>query len=87
MHRFARYATASFVIFAILGYVVRADVPQVPTGTWAAGGQFGDIPRDVASTVLPDGRLLVTGGSSTDVQPLGIVTIYDPASGTWSSLT
>jgi hypothetical protein len=74
-------------MIAMLGYAVRADVPQVPTGTWAAGGQFGDIPRDVASAVLPDGRLLVTGGSSADGQPLGIITAYDPASGTWSSPT
>ncbi len=87
MHRFARYATASVVVIAMLGYVVRADVPQVPTGTWAPGGQVGDIPSDVASAVLPDGRLLVTGGSSADGQPLPTIAAYDPASGTWSAAT
>ncbi|HEU4938874.1 MAG TPA: kelch repeat-containing protein [Vicinamibacterales bacterium] len=84
MHRFARYATASLVMIAMLGYVVRADVPQVPTGTWAPGGSFGDIPRDVASAVLPDGRLLVTGGSSADGQPVAQIGVYDPNSGTWA---
>ena len=84
MHRFARYATASLVMIAMLGYVVRADVPQVPTGTWAPGGSFGNIPRDVASAVLPDGRLLVTGGSSADGQPVAQIGVYDPHSGTWA---
>jgi MBG domain/Divergent InlB B-repeat domain/Kelch motif len=86
MHRLARYA-AALVMIAMLGYAVRADVPQVPTGTWAPGGAFGDIPRDVASAVLPDGRLLVTGGSSADGQPLAIIAVYDAASGTWSPTT
>jgi len=87
MHRSVRYATASFltvVAIAMLGYAVRADVPQVPTGTWAPGGPFGDIPRDVASAVLPDGRLLVTGGSSADGQPVAQIGVYDPNSGTWA---
>jgi hypothetical protein len=87
MHRSVRYATASFltvVAIAMLGYAGRADVPQVPTGTWAPGGPFGDIPRDVASAVLPDGRLLVTGGSSADGQPVAQIGVYDPNSGTWA---
>jgi hypothetical protein len=84
MHRFARYAMVSFVMIAMLGYAVRADVPQVPTGTWTTGGSLEGIPRDVASTVLPDGRLLVTGGSSADGEPLLQIAIYDPASGTWA---
>jgi len=84
MHRFARYATATVVMVAMLGYAARADVPQVPTGTWADGGQFGDIPRDVASAVLPDGRLLVIGGVSGDGQPISQVSVYDPALATWS---
>ena len=61
--------------------VLRADVPQVATGTWTTGGPFGDLPRDVASTVLPDGRLVVTGGSDSDGQPLAMIAIYEPASG------
>ena len=84
MPRFARYAAASFVLVAMLGYVVRADVPQVPTGTWAPGGQFGNVPRDVATAVLPDGRLLVTGGSAADGQPIAQISVYDPAIAAWS---
>ena len=86
MHRFAKYA-AALVMIVIFGYAVRANVPQVPTGTWAPGGAFGNIPRDVASAVLPDGRLVVTGGSSADGQPLAIIAVYDSASGTWSPST
>ena len=76
MNRLARYAAAAGVVvfmIALLGHAVRADVPQVPTGTWTAGGPFGQIPSDVASAVLPDGRLLVTGGSASDGQPVAAV--------------
>ena len=55
MNRLVRHAAAwclGVSVIALVGYAVRADVPQVPTGTWTAGGPFGDIPRDVASAVL-----------------------------------
>src|SRR3954470_23536808 len=87
MDRFGRYAAAVCVcvsIIALLGHAVRADVPQVPTGTWMAGGAFGKIPRDAASAVLADGRLVVAGGSASDGQPSKQIAIYDPASGTWT---
>src|SRR5262245_48898105 len=87
MHRFGRYAAAVCVgvsIVALLGYAVQADVPQVPTGTWMAGGAFGEIPSDAASAVLADGRLFVSGGSASDGQPSAQIAIYSPASGEWS---
>ena len=62
---FGRCVVALCVAAAAIGVPndgVRADVPQVPTGTWTAGGAFGEIPRDAASAVLPDGRLVVSGG-------------------------
>src|SRR5688500_16402461 len=62
---------------------LRADVPQVPTGTWTAAGAFAELPRDAASAVLPDGRLVVSGGSGVDGQPAAAIAIYDPSSATW----
>ncbi len=60
-----------------------ADVPQVPTGTWTAAGGFAELPRDAASAVLPDGKLVVSGGSGVDGQPSAAIAIYDPSSATW----
>ena len=85
--RKSRYAAAVCVCaaaVAFLGYAVQADVPQVPTGTWMAGGAFGEIPKDVASAVLADGRLVVTGGLAGDGQPMTQIAVYDPASGMWT---
>ena len=86
MHRGSRYVAglcAAATAIALSGYGVRADVPQVPTGTWASAGLFGDIPADAASAVLPDGRLVVSGGLDGNGQPLALTAIYDPAFQTW----
>ena len=88
MHRGSRYVAglcAAATAIALSGYGVRADVPQVPTGTWASAGLFGDIPADAASAVLPDGRLVVSGGLDGNGQPLALTAIYDPAFQTWVS--
>ena len=76
---FAAGVAAVIVSFSLIG---RATVPNVPTGTWIPANDFGSIPVDAASTVLPDGRLVVAGGT-TDGQRVAGVAIYDPASETW----
>ncbi|MEO8090038.1 MAG: galactose oxidase-like domain-containing protein [Gemmatimonadales bacterium] len=38
-----------------------------------------------AHTFLPDGRLMVVGGTSPDTRGLRLATVFDPASSTWSS--
>ncbi len=55
--------------------------------TWSDGGELG-LPRaGHRMTVLPDGRVLVVGGSSTYLQaglasePLSCVEVFDPATG------
>src|SRR5262245_32395672 len=87
MRRTGRYAATVLVsasVIAMFGYAVRADVPQVPTGTWTAAGLIGEIPRDAASTALADGRLVVIGGSNADSQPDAHLAIFNPATGTWT---
>jgi VCBS repeat-containing protein len=65
--------------------VVRAEIPQVASGTWVTAGQVGTIPTGAASVGLSDGRLLVAGGQSDGV-PSSVVATYDPASGTWAAV-
>ena len=60
-----------------------AEVYDVASGTWSATAPMG---RRIAfaTTRLPDGRVLVTGGSSPTFAVLQSTRLYDPASGTWS---
>src|SRR5215216_1006423 len=77
-------AAAIVVAFGILG---KADVPHVATGTWVGAPDVGDIALGAAAVALPDGRLLVTGGSRTgadgQTQRLAEIAIYDATRGSW----
>src|ERR1041385_1141343 len=61
-----------------------ADSPAAPSSGWTPTASLS-IPRSVhTATLLPDGRVLVAGGSS-----IGVVTasaeLYDPATETWTT--
>ena len=49
--------------------------------TWSPTGSMSTARSDHTATLLPDGRVLVSGGYG---QRLGSAEIYDPALGTWS---
>lgn len=51
---------------------------------WAATGSLIAAHRQHGATLLPDGRVLVTGGYSTDSVGAG-EELYDPLTGVWSS--
>lgn len=74
--------------------IATADVFDPATNTWATSGP--DIPRTSGfAAALPDGRILVGGGTSQWLDPfageplpdeeLEDVSIFDPASLTWSA--
>src|SRR6186713_2059917 len=46
--------------------VLRADVPRVASGTWAAAGEVA-VPSGAVSVTLADGRVVVAGGKSDGV--------------------
>ena len=80
-----RTSLGALLILAVLGcswLVLRADVPQVASGTWAAAGEVA-VPSGAASVALADGRVVVAGGTSNDTLSPAIST-YDPASGAWA---
>ena len=74
-------ATTLALIVVSLG-LLSADAPQVQTGSWMAAGEFGNLPSGAASAALPDGRLMVAGGT-TNGQLSADVAVYDPLSQTW----
>ena len=57
---------------------------------WTPGGGFTAVPKThriycSAHTFLPDGRLLVVGGTSTGTLGLRLSAIFNPSSGSWSA--
>ena len=54
------------------------------SGTWSPTGSMSAPRYGHTATLLPDGRVLVSGGSPDGSSALGSAEIYDPALGTWS---
>lgn len=56
------------------------------TGQWSATGNLISAREFATATLLPNGKLLVTGGSGTgdDLNALATAELYDPATGIWS---
>jgi hypothetical protein len=62
---------------------------NLPTPTWQSAGSMTYARRQINATVLPDGKVLVTGGTSGSGfnNPVGSVypaEMWDPATRTWS---
>jgi hypothetical protein len=62
--------------------VFSAEIYDPPTGQWKATGSLAFGRCHHTATRLPDGRVLVVGGSLAD--PCGLSEIFDPDSGTWA---
>jgi Domain of unknown function (DUF1929)/Bacterial Ig-like domain (group 3)/Bacterial Ig-like domain (group 2)/Abnormal spindle-like microcephaly-assoc'd, ASPM-SPD-2-Hydin len=62
-----------------------------PVPTWRYTGTMANARRNANATILPDGTVLVTGGTSGVVaddytHPVFPVELWNPTSGTWSTL-
>jgi hypothetical protein len=78
-------------------YVLRPDnFGNYSSGSWSATGLLpsGYGPRYQASAVLPDGRVIIQGGEYNETCNNGqtpvwtsLGAIYDPAAGTWTSVS
>lgn len=56
-------------------------------GTWAAGAQLNTARTSHASTVLPDGNVLVAGGVGAGGGPVTSAETYNTTTGAWSGTT
>jgi hypothetical protein len=63
-----------------------AEVFNEGSHTWSATGPMNDARYDHTATLLPDGRVLVTGGADLmdGIDNLATAEIYDPATGKWT---
>src|SRR4030095_10868615 len=62
----------------------RAELYDPATGTWNYTGSLNTNRAGQSATLLPNGKVLVAGGNSSDQQSLNSAELYDPATGTWS---
>jgi hypothetical protein len=73
--------TNAFNLTASRSFTV-TGLPICLTG-WASAGAMASPRQQHTTTLLPNGKLLVSGGNATS-GPVATAELYEPASGTWS---
>ena len=71
----------TMVLCLVMAVVTMSHVEAADT--WSLTGAMSTARSFHTATLLPDGRVLVSGGSATD-HSVGSAEIYDPTLGTWS---
>jgi hypothetical protein len=62
-----------------------AELYDPATGTWTATGSLVTERASHTATLLPNGKVVVTGGRTTGGSEVASAELYDEASGTWKS--
>jgi hypothetical protein len=59
--------------------------PAQSSGTFSATGSITEVRSEHATTLMSDGRVLITGGYGTQGEGLASAGIYDPSTGTFTA--
>lgn len=63
-----------------------AEIYDPVTGTWSGAASMHTDRQHHTATLLPDGTVLVTGGTGSDGPNIASAEIYDPGRDTWSAI-
>ncbi|MCC6625926.1 MAG: hypothetical protein IT340_00865 [Chloroflexi bacterium] len=66
-------------------YLQSAELYDPASGAWTLTGSLATTRHSHSLTLLPNGKVLAAGGSTTGGTPLTSAELYDPATGAWSS--
>src|SRR2546421_99437 len=61
-----------------------SEVYDPATRTWTATGSLANRRHEHTATLLPNGKVLVVGGTVDFINDLTSAELYDPATGTWT---
>ena len=67
------------------GQTVESQVYDPDTGTWSATGKMVTPRYNHTATLLPDGRVLVSGGDVPPDHATDSAELYDPDTGSWTA--
>jgi N-acetylneuraminic acid mutarotase len=77
-------SNGSATISATIGSVTATAPLSVITDGWVATASMTAVRSSQTATMLPNGKVLVTGGVDNTGYPIASAEIYDPVAGTWT---
>ena len=79
------WIVGAVVAVGLVANLLLQPAPITYAGTFVATGSMGAARAGATATLLPDGRVLVAGGTSDGKASLGSAELYDPRSETFSA--